>query len=166
MTLPEQQSEFDPQEREKLLAYAFRALGAKALSEAELRRKLERRSENAELVAHVLARVQELGYQDDDSVAQMEGRRTGIGRFRLQQRLKHRGLDEDLIRETLEQVNPETELQQAIVLLSRRWDSLSRKKNPKASAYGLLARRGFSGGLIWQAWDEVAAQMEGETQPE
>lgn len=66
----------DPQEeRDALLAYAFRALGQRALSAAELRGRLERRSENPDLIEEVLRRVQELGYQNDAQVARSEGAR-------------------------------------------------------------------------------------------
>jgi len=51
--------------REALLMYAFRALGQRALSEAELRARMLRRSEDAELVEGVLGRVRELGYITD-----------------------------------------------------------------------------------------------------
>ncbi|MFC6750728.1 hypothetical protein [Deinococcus aquaticus] len=64
-----------PQEqRDALIGYAFRALGQRALTQAELRAKLEKRSDDPDLIAEVLARVQELGYQDDAQVARVEER--------------------------------------------------------------------------------------------
>ncbi|MFC6617670.1 hypothetical protein [Deinococcus radiophilus] len=67
------------QAREKLLAYAFAALSRRALTEAELRQRLERRSDQEMLIQHVLERVRELGYQNDAAVAESEGRRRGVG---------------------------------------------------------------------------------------
>ncbi|GGM06549.1 RecX family transcriptional regulator [Deinococcus aerophilus] len=144
------------EEHDTLLAYAFRALGARALSEAELRGKLQRRSEHPELIEEVLRRVQDLGYQDDAHVARIEGARRGVGTFRVRQTLKRRGLPEELIQDTVQARAPEEERASALEVLQRRWPSLARKRDPKASAYAFLARRGFSGDAIWPAIREVS----------
>lgn len=145
------------EQREALLAYAFRALGARAATASELRRKLERRSEDPELVAEVLARVQELGYQNDAEVAHAENKRSGVGSMRVRQTLKRRGVSAELIEETLQERDPDEEQAEAVRLLERRWPALKRKKQPQASAYAFLARRGFSGRVIWPALREVMA---------
>lgn len=142
--------------RDDLLAYAFRALGQKALSAAELRGKLERRSDDSELVSEVLARVQELGYQQDSQVAQIEVKRRGVGQFRVRQKLKLRGLEANLIDETMSTIDPDQERESALDLLTRRWAGLSRKRDPRASAYALLARRGYPSGVIWDVIREVS----------
>ncbi|MDV6373855.1 RecX family transcriptional regulator [Deinococcus arenicola] len=164
------------EQRDALLAYAFRALGGRALTETELRGKLERRSDNPELIGEVLKRVQELGYQADEQVARVEGNRRGVGGFRVRQTLKRRGVAEDLIQDTLEARDPDEERAGAIALLERRWPSLSRKRDPKASAYAFLARRGFGGDAIWPAIRELseralededgAAEVDGEVDAE
>lgn len=144
--------------RDALLAYAFRALGQRALSASELRSKLERRSEDAELIAEVLARVQELGYQQDEQVARIETSRRGVGAFRVRQTLKRRGLDTELIDETIRSIDPDQEHAAAVELLTRRWPSIARKRDPRAAAYALLARRGFPGSVIWPALAQVAQE--------
>lgn len=145
------------EQRDALLTYAFRALGARAVTASELRRKLERRSEDPDLVAEVLARVQELGYQNDAEVAQAENKRSGVGSIRVRQTLKRRGVSEELIEETLGERDPDEEQDEAVRLLERRWPAMKRKKQPQASAYAFLARRGFSGRVIWPALREVMA---------
>ncbi|MFK7603251.1 RecX family transcriptional regulator [Deinococcus sp. SM5_A1] len=142
--------------RDALLAYAFRALGGRALTEAELRGKLERRSDTPELIEEVLKRVQELGYQDDEQVAHTEGTRRGVGAYRVRQTLKRRGVTEELIQDTLEARDPDDERAGALEVLERRWPSLARKKDPRASAYAFLARRGFGGDAIWPAIRELS----------
>lgn len=156
------------EQRDALLAYAFRALGQRALSESELRTKLERRSDSPELIAEVLARVQELGYQQDEQVARIEVSKRGVGQFRVRQTLKRRGLDTELIDETLSALDPDQEREAATELLTRRWPSIARKRDPRANAYALLARRGFPSQVIWAAISEVSAASEtGEmTEPE
>ncbi len=144
------------EQRDDLLAYAFRALGQRALSAAELRGKLERRSDDPELVAEVLGRVQELGYQEDAQVSRIETARRGVGQFRVRQTLKRRGLAPELIQDTIAEIDPDTERQAAYELLSRRWPGISRKRDPRATAYSLLARRGFPGSIIWDVIREVS----------
>lgn len=148
------------EEREALLAYAFRALGARALSAAELRTRLEQRSEQPELIEDVLRRVQELGYQNDAQVAQIEGKRRGVGTFRVRQTLRRRGLESDLIEETVQARDPSEEAREAADFLARRWPALTRKRDPRASAYALLARRGFGGDAIRAALQEVQSAQE------
>ena len=148
------------EQRDDLLAYAFRALAQRALSATELLGKLERRSEDPELINEVLARVQELGYQHDEQVARIETSRRGVGQFRVRQTLKRRGLETELIDETIRNIDPDSEHQAAVELLTRRWPSMARKRDPKASAYALLARRGFPGSIIWPAIQEVAEAHE------
>ncbi|GHF28818.1 regulatory protein [Deinococcus metalli] len=145
------------EERDDLLAYAFRALGGRALTESELRGKLEKRSDDPDLVQTVLTRVQELGYQDDAHVARAEGSRTSVGRHRVRQTLKRRGVPEPLIQETVAARDPDQEAESARTLLERRWPALARKRDPRASAYAFLARRGFGGDAIWAAIREVSA---------
>jgi len=149
-----------PEERQKarddLLAYAFRALSGRALTEAELRTRLARRTADPDLAAEVLARVQELGYQNDDQVARAEGTRRGVGGFRVRQTLRRRGVEEELIEETLAARDPGQEEADALALLERRWPALARKRDPRASAYAFLARRGFAGSAIWPAIQAVS----------
>ncbi|GGR82307.1 RecX family transcriptional regulator [Deinococcus sedimenti] len=148
----------DPQEeRDALLAYAFRALGQRALSAAELRTRLERRSENPDLIEEVLKRVQELGYQNDEQVARSEGNRRGVGTMRVRQTLKRRGVQDDLIQEVVLARDPDREHAEVLTLLERRWSSLARKRDPQASAFAFLARRGYTGNVIWPALREFMA---------
>lgn len=163
------EGEKTPGERQKarddLLAYAFRALSGRALTEAELRTRLLRRTDDAALAQEVLTRVQELGYQNDEGVARAEGLRRGVGGFRVRQTLRRRGVTDGLIEETLAGRDPEEEQADATALLERRWSSFARKRDPRASAYAFLARRGFPGAVIWAAIREVAAAA-GEALPE
>lgn len=145
------QAEQRQKTRDDLLAYAFRALAGRALTESELRTRLARRTDDPELAAEVLTRVQELGYQNDGQVARAEGARRGVGGVRVRQTLRRRGVEETLIEETLAARDPEREQADALALLERRWPALARKRDPRASAYAFLARRGFSGAAIWPA---------------
>lgn len=130
------------------------------MSAAELRARLEKRSEQPELIEEVLRRVQELGYQNDEQVAQIEGKRRGVGTFRVRQTLRRRGLDSELIEETVQARDPDEDTRSATDFLMRRWPALARKRDPRASAYALLARRGFGGAAIRAAIEEVQQAQE------
>ncbi|ADY26339.1 Regulatory protein recX [Deinococcus proteolyticus MRP] len=145
--------------RERLLGYAFAALSRRALSEAELQTRLQKRSDRPELIRHVLDRVKELGYQNDETVAEGEARRRGVGSYRVRQKLKQRGLDEELIAEVLEARDPGAEEQDAREQLARRLPGFARKKNPRASAYAWLTRRGYPSDVIRRLLDEVAGEL-------
>lgn len=161
-----------PEEQQAaLMEYALRALSARALSAAELRGKLARRSDDENQIEGVLERLIELRYLDDSQVARIEGQRRGVGAYRVRARLKQRGVDEELIAETLQARDPDEEVEQARALLERRWNAILRGKNPKAKAYGLLARRGYGGevirraleGLDWSASAEDESWLGEET---
>ena len=141
--------------RAALMEYALRALAQRALSAAELRGKLERRSEDEEQIEGVLARLQELRYLDDTQVARIESQRRGVGAYRVQARLKQRGVGEEVIREVIAARDPDEEVIEARALLKRRLSSIRRGTNPKAKAYGLLARRGYGGEVIRRALSSV-----------
>ena len=156
------------EERDRLIAYAFRSPGGRALTEAELRTKLQRRSENEDLIEEIIKRVQELGYQNDAQVAHIENNRQSLGRYRIRQNLKRRGVEEDLIEQTIQARDPDQEEEIVKELLARRWAGFAKKKNPKGSAYAFLARRGFSSDVIWRAiavMDEFVGNI-GESEDE
>ena len=146
------------EQREQLMMYAFRALGQRALSEAELRSRMLRRQPDPELVQGVLERVRELGYLNDEQVAQAEARRRGVGSGRVRQKLRQRGVDNTLIEEVIAERDPEAEAEDARTLLTRRWPSFQRAPDPQRRAFAFMLRRGYSSSLIWPLLREVAAE--------
>ena len=136
--------------------YAFRALGQRALSEDELRRRMQRRSENAELIEGVLTRVRDLGFLSDEQVAQAEARRRGVGTGRV------RGVESGVIEEALAARDPDDEAEDARALLDRRWSSFQRAANPQKRAFDFLMRRGYPSSLIWPLLREKGLQQEVE----
>jgi regulatory protein len=148
------------EQREQLLMYAFRALGQRALSEAELERRMLRRNEDGDLVRSVLERVRELGYLSDLQVAQAEARRRGVGSVRVRQKLRQRGVDSLLIEEAIAERDPDAEAEDARTLLDRRWPSFQRAADPQKRAFDFLMRRGYSSGLIWPLLREKLARQE------
>lgn len=137
--------------------YAFRALGQRALSRAELRTRMLRRHDDAELVERVLERVQEVGYLSDEQVAQAEARRRGVGAGRVRQKLRQRGVDSALIETVIAGRDADEEQDDARALLERRWPSFQRSGDPQRRAFDFLMRRGYPGSVIWPLIREVMA---------
>lgn len=147
------------QHREKLLAYAFRALSLRALTEAELRTKLEAKQQRTEHgteedVSWVIWRVQELGYQNDDDIIYIETQRKDRGVHRIRQTLRRRGVAAEQIEQAC-LPNPDEERAQAFALLEPRWQTFTRKKHPVRSAVAFLVRRGFSADIAWSVVQEL-----------
>ncbi|ULH16231.1 RecX family transcriptional regulator [Deinococcus sp. KNUC1210] len=154
------------QERERLLLYAFRALGQRALSRHELHERLLRRTEQPEIAEAVLARVQELGYLSDEQVAHSEAARRGVGQHRVRQKLRQRGVDAGVVAQVMAERDPDAEEEDARTLLDRRWDSFQRSGDPVKRAHAFLMRRGYPGSLIWRLLREKAAEVPDELDAE
>ena len=148
------------EQREQLLMYAFRALGQRALSEAELERRMLRRNDDPGLVQAVLERVRDLGYLSDLQVAQAEAGRRGVGTGRVRQKLRQRGVGSELIEEALAARDPDDEAEDARSLLERRWPSFRRAVDPQRRAFDFLMRRGYGSALIWTLLRERMAEQE------
>ena len=150
------------QERERLLLYAFRALGQRALSTHELRERLLRRTQQPEVAEAVLARVTELGYLSDVQVARSEAARRGVGQHRVRQKLRARGLEPQVVAEAMETRDPDAEADDARALLDRRWNSFQRAPDPLRRAGAFLMRRGYPGALVWRLLREKSAEVPDE----
>lgn len=147
------------EEGQKLMDYALRAITARAYSEAELRARLLRRSDE-EAAERVIARLRELGYLNDAELARHLGQRRGLGQGRLRAQMQRRGLASDVIEEALEGRDPQQDLSEARELLRRRLPTLLSGKNARSRAYGLLARRGYSGDIIARVMAEQTWPVE------
>lgn len=152
---------------EALFDYAVRALGRRALTEAELRRKLEARAALPEYVTEALERVQALGYLDDartaESHAYTRKEFNSLGRRRVLAELRRRGVDPETAAQTVEEAYQDVdELELIRQHLKRKLGRRLEEKiqDPKAvqRLYGALARAGFSSGKIGEALRKVAAE--------
>ena len=139
----------------ELYDVAVRALMRRAHSVQEMKRKLERRSDNKLLVQVVMARLKENGQIDDARYAKQfarqrtEGRKQG--KFRVARDLRARGVSDQHIEAAMEEAAKETD-ESAMVrqrierkLRSYRGELDERKM---ASMYRSLLRAGFSADAI------------------
>ncbi|SDG02304.1 regulatory protein [Terriglobus roseus] len=100
-----------PLDRDQLMEYALKSLGARMQSVRDLRRKLIDRAEpgpsGAEAVDWVLAKLQELRYLSDDRFAadftRLRQENRSFGRRRVQQDLQAKGIASEVIQTTLDE---------------------------------------------------------------
>jgi regulatory protein len=138
---------------ESARAICLRLLDAAPRTRAELAERLRRRGVADGPAARVLDRLTDVGLIDDVAYAhawvdtRQAGR--GLGRRRLVDELRRKGVARDTIDEAIGQVDAATERATARALVARRLPQLtglSREKQLRRLA-GLLARRGYPGGL-------------------
>jgi regulatory protein len=139
----------------ELYEVALRALMRRAHSVQEMKKKLERRSENKLLVQLVMARLKENGLIDDARYAKQFARqRTESrkqGKFRVARDLRARGIPDRQIAEALEETAKTTDegamVRQRIERKLRSYrGEIDEKK--MASIYGSLLRSGFSAHVV------------------
>lgn len=163
---------------EALYEYALGALGRRALTESELRRKLYRRATKPEDIDEIVGRVQAVGYLDDARVAESHAsfrkEYDALGSRRVFSELRRRGVDSDTAQRTIAETYAEVdESEQIRRYLERKFARrLSRPiDDPKeiARLTRTLQRAGFSFGKIVEALQKVAADpgwLDGIEDPE
>ncbi len=139
----------------ELYDVALRALARRAHSVHEMKKKLERRSDNKLLVQLVVARLKENGLIDDARYAKQFARqRTESrkqGKFRIARDLRGRGIPDRHIEAALEETAKTTD-EGAMVRqrIERKLRSFRGEIDEKkmASIYGSLLRAGFSADVV------------------
>ncbi|HEU0104014.1 MAG TPA: regulatory protein RecX [Mycobacteriales bacterium] len=131
---------------------------------AELAAVLAKRGVPAEAADQVLGRLTEVGMIDDALFAEMwvtsRHRGRGLAGRALSQELRRKGVDEELVRDAVDTLEPEQELATARELVARRLPA-TRHLEPQARVRrlaGLLARKGYPAGLAFRVVREALAQ--------
>lgn len=136
-------------------------LATRARSEQELRQVMQRRNVPADVTDEVIERFTEVGLIDDTAFARaLTASRAGFGlrgKARIRQELRAKGVDREIAEEALEQLDPEDERAAALTLAQRRMRSMSTLEPHVARRRlaGVLARRGFSSGVVGSVLEEV-----------
>jgi regulatory protein len=158
-----------------LFDYAVKALGRRMRTEAELRRLMKTRvepdSRGEAAIAAVLARLKDYGYLNDaafaEAYARLRQENQKLGARRVRQDLEQKGVEKELIAETLAARYGQTNEE----VLAR--EHLERKRirkpeNPKETARVMrrLIMAGFSTGAIakilrqWDVPEQVLRELE------
>ena len=150
--------------RQEAFDVAWRFLGHRDRTEAEVRRNFTRKRVEPEVVEHVVAALLEGRYLDDAAFARRfaEDRRNldGWGGERIERRLTELGVDRSTIREALEASGDEgghDELGAACELLARRFPIPPDNPRDRDRALGFLVRKGYELELAHDALRRHAA---------
>ena len=135
----------EPDQRALEQAYAY--LGTRDRTEAEVRRRLERHGASEASIDYAVGTLREQGYLDDTRFARLfaEDRRNldGWGSERIRRSLSERGVDRELIEDTLAADTGEDELGRAVELLRRRFPAPPRDRRERDRALGVMLRKGY-----------------------
>jgi regulatory protein len=144
-------------------------LTGRARSRAELEKKLAQRHVPDQIASDLLDRFEEVGLVDDAAfarewVAQRQSGR-GLARRALAQELRRKGIDDPTVREALEEVDPEQEVEAARVLVRRKLRSVQGLDRDKAvrRLVGMLARKGHASSVAFRV---VREELDVELDPD
>jgi regulatory protein len=132
-----------------------------ARTRAELATRLSRRGVPDDIAERLLDRFEEVGLVDDESFARawVQSRQAGRGLARraLAQELRRKGIDDEVARAALDEVDPDEEVATARELVRRRLRTVTGLDRATAvrRLTGLLARRGYPAGVCHQVVLEV-----------
>jgi regulatory protein len=128
---------------------ALRLLSGREHSRAELERKLGPHEAQPGELGRVLDELQAKGFIDHGRVAQsvVHRRASKLGAARIRQELQGKGLDAELVAETVAALRP-SELQRARELWRRRFEQPPVDAAERGRQARFLAARGFDGDVI------------------
>ncbi len=134
---------------------AYRFLSYRPRSYAEVEKKLHDKGFNRTVVQDVLSDLVRLGYVDDEAFANQwvrgRVRLRQIGRHRIKQELKDRGLDSEVIRRVLGGVlTADLEIETARQAAERKLSTMKAldRETRRRRLAGFLERKGFSYDVI------------------
>lgn len=160
-------SDAEPDPESVARAIALRQLTAAPRSRAQLAEAMARRDVPEDVADRVLDRFTEVGLVDDAAYAEIHVRsrhaERGMSRRALAMELRRKGVDDEVAREALEQVDDADEEQAARALARKKLRAtrgLDREVRLRR-AYGALGRRGYGGSLVSRVVrEELAAEGE------
>jgi len=142
-------------------------LTGRARSRKELADKLAQKNVPEEIATSLLDRFEEVGLIDDAEFARLwvEGRHAakGLAPRALAQELRRKGVDDEVAREAIDQIDTDEQEATARVLVRKKLCSLARFDDATKTRrlVGLLARRGYAPGMAHAVVrDELSAEAE------
>jgi regulatory protein len=137
------------------LDLAYRYLGHRDRTVAEVRARLEAKGVERSVVDQALEELLRQGYLDDARYARRfaEDRRTidAWGAERIERRLLSVGVDPALIASALQERGAGEELEAAVAVLRRRFPQAPSDDRDRDRALGLLVRKGYDLELAYDA---------------
>ena len=143
---------------QRCLNSAFRYLGYRQRSEAEIRQRLQRHGYDGTVIDKAIAKLKEQGLIDDAAFARFwsENRETFSPRSRrlTKMELKRKGLNAEIIEQVISEIDEKDSAYRAAQSKARRL-AVTDYQVFKQRLGGYLGRRGFSYGIIKEIIDRV-----------
>ena len=136
-------------------------LTGQARSRKQLADKLAQRDVPEEIATRLLDRFEEVGLIDDEAFARMwvASRQPGKGLAgrALAQELRRKGIDDEIVREAVGEIDPEDERDAARALVQKKMRSLHSVDRTTATRrlVGMLARKGYNSSVAFAVVREV-----------
>ena len=144
-------------------------LTGRARTRRELADKLRSRNVPDEVATRLLDRFTEVGLIDDAAFARLwvESRQSsrGLAKRALSDELRRKGVDAEIVREAVDEVDPADEEAAARRLVRKKLPSLRKVDSTTATRrlVGMLARKGYSAGLAFAVVkDELGTAASGD----
>ncbi|WP_300643122.1 regulatory protein RecX [Nocardioides sp.] len=147
-------------------------LTGRARSRKELSDKLRSKEVPEDLAQRLLDRFEEVGLVDDEAFARawVSGRQSakGLARRALAQELRRKGVDDEVARGALDELDPETEEEAARALVRKKLRTLSRVDDVTATRrlVGMLARKGYGSAMAFAVVRDELARAGREDLPD
>lgn len=163
---PDATSSLDADPEGTARAVCLRLLTDRARTKQELTQALRRRGVPDEAARTVLDRFDDVGLIDDGAFAEQWVRSRhavrGLGRRALAVELRRKGVADDVAAEALTGIDADAEEQRARELVERKLRSLRTDTDEQRAAagrklVGMLARKGYGGGLAYRIVRDVLA---------
>lgn len=147
---------------------AFRFLGMRLHSTSELKLKLQKKKHPQEIIEKVLSYLSEKNYLDDEEFTRQfvveRIKRKKVGSAKLSAELMKRGINRDLIRDNLLDIDQEKYLGNAITIAQKKLLQIRKKETEErkisAKLYSFLAGKGYESDLIRKVVEKLKLQQE------
>lgn len=143
-------------------------LTGQARSRKQLADKLAQRNVPEEIATRLLDRFEEVGLVDDEAFARMwiASRQPGKGLAgrALAQELRRKGVDDEIVKETISEIDPDDERAAAEALVAKKMRSLRSVDHQTATRrlVSMLARKGYSSGLAYAVVRDALGERDEE----
>jgi regulatory protein len=145
----------------------LRLLAVRPRTRVELASALKKRGIAAEVSRDILERYAEVGMIDDKAFAKAwvttRHHGKGLAGRALAHELRQRGVEQEAVTAALSELDPETEAQTALDLATRKLRTTHGQPDAVfRRLVGMLARKGYSGGVAVRAVKEALATRDAE----